>query len=145
MKHFCSGSKPETPVDSLATLSDSCRSMYNGPSTEPHVLGDPLLRLEGEKTRLASVLQISKTGVHTFQGLFSSNPGGAIGLSDCPRKKPVSLRSRSITVETCCVSMSRACSSKNQSRLEISPYFAVRLLAKLWHPERSVAHSIPLV
>lgn len=32
----------------------------------------------------------------TLQGLFNSKPAGANGLSDCPRRKPVNLRSRSI-------------------------------------------------
>ena len=33
----------------------------------------------------------------TFHGLFNSNPGGALGLSVCPRSIPVNLRSLSIT------------------------------------------------
>lgn len=35
---------------------------------------------------------------HTLHGLFNSNPGGAAGLSVCPLRYPVNLRSRSITV-----------------------------------------------
>jgi hypothetical protein len=40
------------------------------------------------------------TGIwrRTLHGLFSSNPSGAEGLSVCPRRYPVSLLSRSITV-----------------------------------------------
>lgn len=35
--------------------------------------------------------------LRTLHGLLNSKPGGAFTLSDCPRRKPVSLRSRSIT------------------------------------------------
>lgn len=35
----------------------------------------------------------------TFHGLFNSNPGGAVGLSVCPRREPVRRRSRSITAK----------------------------------------------
>lgn len=49
--------------------------------------------------------QISKTllvvpvrqDIRTLQGLFNSKPAGATGLSVCPRRYPVNLRSRSIT------------------------------------------------
>lgn len=37
-------------------------------------------------------------GGHAFQGLLSSKPSGACGLSDCPRRYPVSRLSRSITL-----------------------------------------------
>lgn len=36
--------------------------------------------------------------LRTLQGLFNSNPIGAAGLSVCPLKNPVNLRSLSITV-----------------------------------------------
>lgn len=47
--------------------------------------------------RQSSFAQWTWGGFFTFHGLFSSNPGGALGLSVCPRSIPVNLRSLSIT------------------------------------------------
>lgn len=57
---------------------------------------------------LASIQDHTNIAAHrtlTLHGLLSSKPAGAFGLSVCPLRKPVSLRSRSITA-ACRVSQS---------------------------------------
>ena len=46
-----------------------------------------------------AVIGALELNTHTLQGLLTSNPTGATGLSDCSLQAPVSLKSLSITVE----------------------------------------------
>lgn len=57
----------------------------------------------------------------TLQGLFNSKPAGADGLSVCPLKYPVNLRSRSITTQWS--------ASSQYLTADLESYFAAELLA----------------
>lgn len=78
------------------------------------------LRLEEALLALRSVssCRIMRLSIHTRHGLLSSKPGGAMGLSVCPRMKPVNRRSRSIT----------AVHQYGHEVIVKQPYFAVCLL-----------------
>ena len=60
-----------------------------------HVAQPILLLATSPKSNTAGRTQCSSK--HTLQALLNSNPSGAFTVSVCPRKNPVSLRSRSIT------------------------------------------------
>jgi hypothetical protein len=67
---------------------------------EPRNLDNSLLELQlfvsvNIPLNLRIIMGIARRTLH---GLFSSNPSGAEGLSVCPRRYPVNLLSRSITV-----------------------------------------------
>lgn len=59
----------------------------------PRALVEPILHLLFVSDFLHIVGEVDPT----LHGLFSSKPGGALGLSVCPRSVPVNLLSRSIT------------------------------------------------
>jgi hypothetical protein len=66
------------------------------PSTQVQRIA--LLRRSVVRTAVISTfLHCPAMSVRTLHGLLSSKPSGAIGLSVCPRMKPVNRRSRSIT------------------------------------------------
>lgn len=56
-----------------------------------------VLRLDLRSVSLLETWHLVLISRHTLHGLLSSNPAGALGLSVCPLRNPVSRLSRSIT------------------------------------------------
>jgi hypothetical protein len=84
------------------------------------------------------------TDARTLHGLLTSNPGGAIGLSVCPRRYPVSRLSRSITASRC---QYAAPQSSHRSRSGVRPTLLPGELAIVPAAPRSVmpAYPVPLI